>query len=138
MRRLLGYADKISVQPGETINFKVSSEDEGTFHLDILRIRCGDGTPAGPGRKETPVEARVNGDYPARFQKTQVGSFVAIDHPRKLALESFTLQAMVWPTLIEKAEQTIMGSWHAGHRRGYALGVINGRLTLRIGDGSRD
>ncbi len=32
MRRLLGYADRISVEPGETINFKVSSEDEGTFH----------------------------------------------------------------------------------------------------------
>ena len=137
MRRLLGYADKISVKPGETINFKVSSEDEGTFHLDILRIRCGDDTPAGPGLKETPVEARVNGDYPARFQKTQVGSYVSIDHPRKLAPESFTLQAMVWPTLLEKEEQTIIGSWHAGSRQGYALGVINGRLTLTIGDGSR-
>ncbi len=32
MRRLLGYADRISVEPGETINFKVSSEDKGTFH----------------------------------------------------------------------------------------------------------
>ena len=32
IRRLLGYADRISVEPGETINFKVSSEDEGTFH----------------------------------------------------------------------------------------------------------
>ena len=138
MRRLLGYADRISVEPGETINFKVSSEDEGAFHLDILRIRCGDDTPGGPGLKETPVEARVNGDYPARFQKTQVGSFVSIDHPRKLVLESFTLQAMVWPTLIGKEEeQTIMGSWHAGHRRGYALGVIDGRLTLTIGDGNR-
>ena len=138
MRRLLGYADRISVKPGETINFKVSSEDEGAFHLDILRIRCGDDTPDGPGLKETPVEARVNGDYPARFQKTQVGSFVSVDHPRKLTPESFTLQAMVWPTLIGKEEeQTIMGSWHAGHRRGYALGVIDGRLTLTIGDGNR-
>ena len=137
MRRLLGYADRISVRPGETICFKISGEDEGFFHLDIRRIRWGDDTPGGPGLKETPLDAVVNGHYPARFQKTQVGSFVTVSNTGHLAPESFTLQAMIWPTLPQEGEQTIMGSWDSGHRRGYALGIVDGRLTPVIGDGNR-
>ena len=52
MRRLLGYADRIGVQPGQTIGFKVSSEDRGAFRLEIVKIRCGDDSPEGPGLKQ--------------------------------------------------------------------------------------
>ena len=136
MRRLLGYADEISVRPDETIQFKVSSEDPGSFRLRIVRIRCGDDTPEGPGLKQTNIDADVNGDYTARYQWTQVGSFISVDHPDRFELESFTLQAMIWPTLLSKPDQTIMGSWDATCRKGYALIVRDGKAALRIGDGT--
>jgi len=135
-RRLLGYADEISVQPGQTINFKVSSEDSGSFHLDVVHIRCGDDTPDGQGLKQTVIGADVNGDYPARHQATQVGSFVRVDRPDAFALESFTIQAMIWPTLLEKEDQTVLGAWSAPDRTGYALVVRDGQAVLQIGDGS--
>ncbi len=137
MRRLLGYSDEISVQPGQTIGFKVSSEDEGTFHLEIVRIRCGDDSPEGPGLKQTTVETEINGDYPARFQATQVGSFIEVDREESFALESFTLQAMIWPTLLEKEEQTVMGAWDSANGSGYALTIRDGEAALAIGDGER-
>ncbi len=136
MRRLLGYADEISVQPGRTIGFKVSSEDAGAFRLEVVRIRCGDDSPEGPGLKQTTVEADVNGDYPARRQRTQVGSFVAVDRPDRFALRSFTLQATIWPTLLDKEDQTVLGAWNAADGAGYALALRGGQAVLRIGDGA--
>ena len=136
MRKLLGYSSEISLQPGQTADFKVSSEEDGTFRLDIVKIRSGDDTPGGPGLKETVVETEVNGDYPARYQWTQVGSFIELPRPERFALESFTLQAFVWPTTPDKAEQTIMGTFDGSSTAGYALVIENGQAALRMGDGS--
>jgi len=136
MRQLLGYSNEISLEPGQSVDFKVSSELKGTFHLDIVRIRCGDDTPEGPGLKETVIEASVNGDYPARYQWTQVGSYVELTRPERFALESFTLQAFIWPTMPDKADQTIMGAFNGAGKSGYALVIENGEAALKIGDGS--
>ena len=136
MRKLLGYANEISRQPGQTIEFKVSSDVEGNYHLDIVRIRCGDDTPEGQGLKETVIDAAVNGDYPARYQWTQVGSFVDVPRPERFALESFTLQAFVWPTTPDKEGQTIMGAFDRADNAGYALAVHDRQAALVIGDGS--
>ena len=135
MRRLLGYADRIGVEPGQTIDFKVSSEDRGTFHLEIVHIRCGDDSPDGPGLKQERLGADVDGDYPARYRWTQTGSFVAIDAPEAFALPSFTLQAAIWPTLPAREGQTVMGSWDAGRQSGYALVLRQGQAALQLGDG---
>ena len=136
MRKLLGYANEISRQPGQTIDFKVSSEVEGSYRLDIVRIRCGDDTPQGQGLKETVIDADVNGDYPARYQWTQVGSFVDVPRPERFALESFTLQAFIWPTTPDKEGQTIMGAFDRAENAGYALAVHDRQAALVIGDGS--
>ena len=138
MRRLLGYADRIGVQPGQTIGFKVSSEDRGAFRLEIVKIRCGDDSPEGPGLKQERPGACVDGDYPARYRWTQTGSFVAIDDARPFALPSFTLQAAIWPTLPAREGQTVMGNWDAGRRSGYALVLRDGQAALLLGDGEAD
>ena len=137
MRKLLGYASEISLQPGQSIDFKVSSELEGSYRLDIVHIRCGDDTPDGQGLKETVIDASVNGDYPARHQWTQVGSFVDVRRDDRFALESFTVQAFIWPTTPEKDGQTIMGAFDQAARTGYALVLKDGQTALVIGDGSQ-
>ena len=136
---LLAYADQISRQPGETVNFKVSSAIPGDFDLNIVRIRCGDDGPGGPGLKQTLVETAVNGRYPARFQKTQVGSFARVEDSQAFALESFTVQAMIWPTMPNEGRQAIAGCWCEASQSGYGLMIDkNGALAIRIGDGGGD
>ena len=135
MKRLLGYCDEIRVRPGQTINFKVSSEDAGAFRLDIVHVRSGDDTPSGPGLKERVVDAAVNGSFPARYQWTQVGSYVAVENTAPFALQSFTLQCFIWPTLLEKEDQVLMGAFNRADKAGYALALENGQAVLRIGDG---
>ena len=45
---VVGYADRLSVQQGETIRFMVSSKHP-TYRADIVRLIQGDANPIGPG-----------------------------------------------------------------------------------------
>ena len=137
MYRILGYADRWTVQPGETIRFKVSSEMPGRYRARLLRARNGDSNPKGPGKKVTPVPAAFEGEYPARFQKTHAGSYVRIDDAAPFRLASFTLQAVVQPTLPGDRAQAIMGNWDDAAGAGYAM-ILDGRgaVALLLGDGN--
>ena len=52
---IVGYADHMSVQPGETVKFMVSSQAP-RYRADIVRLIHGDANPKGPGIKETVLE----------------------------------------------------------------------------------
>ena len=54
---IAAYADRLSVRPGETIAFKVSSQLQTPYRAKLVRVICGDANPAGPGLKEEPVTA---------------------------------------------------------------------------------
>ena len=47
MLALTGYADKVSVAPGETIRFMVSSEQSQAYKARLVRVICGDSNPPG-------------------------------------------------------------------------------------------
>jgi N,N-dimethylformamidase len=136
MLQIIGYADRMAVRPGETIEFKVSCEAGATrYRAQILRLICGDDRPEGPGFKAKPVEAAVNGDYPGRHQPIRAGSCIIVPPAPALdRLESFTLGANIWPTTPAAGEEQIL----IGRRRGdagFAL-VIGpaGDLALRLGN----
>ena len=42
MLPITGYANRLSVQPGETIEFKVSCETPGSYDAHLVKIRCAD------------------------------------------------------------------------------------------------
>ena len=50
MTRIAGYSDRVSVTPGETINFMVSCEAP-SYKCDIVRLICGDQNPGRPRRQ---------------------------------------------------------------------------------------
>ncbi|HCK76749.1 MAG TPA: N,N-dimethylformamidase [Gammaproteobacteria bacterium] len=132
-KALLAYADEISRRPGERIEVKVSSTSADPFDLNIVRIRCGDDGPEGPGLKQTIVEANVNGSYPARFQETQVGSFARIDANASFSSNSYTAQALIWPTCPKIGDQVILSHWCATSQRGYALMIQDEKLAVKVG-----
>ncbi|MGQ4807601.1 N,N-dimethylformamidase beta subunit [Candidatus Entotheonellaceae bacterium PAL068K] len=131
---LLGYADTFSVENGQNIAFKVSSELPGPYHAEIVRLRCADYT--GVGLKQTLVQTPINGDYVGRFQPIAAGSYAEVRASDAFALERLTLQAYVWPTTPSKGRQALLGTWDETNGRGYALTLDNtGALALLIGDG---
>ena len=97
--KVFGYADKISVKPGEVIQFHVNADGTYTADAHLVRLIHGDEHPAGPGFIEQEVDCEANGDWQVEKQYTQLGSFLEVGDPRhKLALEgSLTLCAFIHP-----------------------------------------
>ena len=106
---IIGYCDPLSVRPGEAISFKVSCTGEGNFSARILRSICADANPDGPGIVEEAVETSIAGDYPARQQAFNPGSY-AIVETGPLVEGDVTLAAMIWPTLPGDGEQVILSA----------------------------
>ena len=98
---LVGYTDRLSAAPGDTVRFMVSSEHP-RFRADLVRLIHGDESPAGPGYKEREVPSAINGEYPGRSKPIHSGSYVHVpSHPALDALDalaSFTVTAWVFPT----------------------------------------
>ena len=136
--RLLSYSDRLSVAPSEPIEFKVSSLIPGEFTAEIVRLQHGDRNPEGPGFREHIIKSVANGQYPARAQDIDPGSFIRVDDPSdRLALTgAFSLHAFVFPTTTDQARQVVLGRYALDTETGYALEVGPEGVTLRIGDGT--
>lgn len=137
---VVGYADRLSVQPGETIRFMVSSELP-EYRAEIVRMIHGNDNPIGPGMKETLVNTPVNRAYPGRHQDLPLGSYVTVPDASHLRLEkSFTITAWLAPTRPGQVgwpgrpgTQGVVTKW-AGEADGYALMIDEaGRLALWLG-----
>lgn len=132
--RLVGYTDRLSVQPGERVRFMVSSELP-QYRVDMVRLIHGDANPQGPGFKEEVLNSPVNSMYPGVKRELKLGSYVKVaNHPLLQRLDSFALQAWIFPTTPTKGLQGILTKWSAGDDCGYGLFLEqDGSLGLRIG-----
>ena len=126
---LIGYADRLSLRPGETINFKVSCSSADPYKARLVRIICGDPNPDGPGIKEEEIIADFAGSYTARPQAAVQGSYASVDLG-SLSIDSFTLVATIWPTRPDKADQGVISLPNASA----SLAIGPGGTTLRIGE----
>jgi N,N-dimethylformamidase len=128
---LTGYADEISVAPGETIAFKVSTT-LNRYDAAIVRLIHGDVN--GPGFKEEVVAGA--GHHVGRIQTAHCGSYLRVeDHPKLTFKEGFTVQMWIFPTSPQKAEvQGLLAKRRDA--RGYAVVIgPRGDLGLWLGDG---
>jgi N,N-dimethylformamidase len=135
--KITAYANKVSVAPGETIDFMVNCEAKD-FKADIVQLICGDMNPDGPGYKEKFVKTAAGGIYKGRRQVIHCGSYIEVaSAPALQSMQSFTMQAFIWPTTPEKGQQTIISNWSERQQSGAALVVTkdSGALGLRLGGG---
>ena len=136
--RLLAYADKVSVRPGDSLDVKVSCDGPTSYEAVIVRILCASDDPSGPGLREEVVPTPANGTYPGRYQPIHAGSHAIVDAAPDLAgLGSFTVACAIWPTTPSRGEQTLVGTWQDGAAGGFALLIDDaGRLALRLATAS--
>lgn len=128
-----GYADRLSVAPGERIEFKLSCEIPGDYRADVVRLIHGDTTPDGPGFRDELVETAVSGSYRGRRQEIDAGSCVVVDGGALALSGAFTLHAFVKPTTPAKPEQGVLGRYTTAANEGYALVVDGGLPALWVG-----
>jgi N,N-dimethylformamidase len=134
---IVGYSDRDSVRPGDSIAFKVSCENAPTYRADIVRLHCPDTSPEGPGYRETEVPSVVNGTYPARVQSINIGSYIRIGNAGIIStLSSFTVVLAVWPTTPGRGSQALIGNWDPGQGNGWGL-LLDGNGALAFQCASR-
>ena len=64
--KIVGYSDRFSVRPGQTIRFMVSSEAPA-YRAQLVRLRHTDANPQGPGCKS-------KRSHPRSAASTRVGA----------------------------------------------------------------
>lgn len=127
---LIGYSDRLSVRPGETIDFKVSSQTGEPVRAWLTRSISADPNPDGQGIVEWPQDAVFEPiTFDAGDQAFASGSYVITDqaitcHPQS----GFQLGATLYPTLLKSAPQIIISVGYL------ALTLEDGALCLRVGD----
>jgi N,N-dimethylformamidase len=134
---LTGYSDRLSVAPGETISFCVSTHAP-TYDLRIVRMIHGDLNPSGPGHKERDVESDVAGSFPGRVQVAQAGSFGIVESHPAAGAAALTFAATIQPTTPELGrEQGIVSVWAPDGSAGLSLLIsADGTLALKAGGGA--
>ena len=108
---LIGYCDRLSGRPGDTIEFKVSSIAAASFTARLYRSISADPNPAGPGIIERAVPSAMDGSYPSRIQAFHPGSYGTADDDLPQTISGgFRLSAMIWPTLLRKPGMVTNGT----------------------------
>ena len=138
MLKLLGYPDRYSVAPGETISFQISAEDDQDYQASLVRVICGDCNPQGPGLQFEVIPSSIDGTYRGRRQTTDAGSYLEAPLPQLDEGGSFSFFAMVWPTLVRRGNQTIVSRRSGSGGSGFRLFLEEGgRLVLEATAGGR-
>ena len=128
---LIGYSNRLSVRPSETIDFKVSSISASYFSAKLFRSICADPNPSGQGIVEkTASEYFPTSSFASREQPFYPGSYGVTEQPLKVSIEhQLRFTVVVMPTLHRPHEQTILAldDIHI---------VLNGDgfIALRVGD----
>ena len=140
MPRVIGYADPLSVAPGEPIRFMVGTLDgPRRYRAEVVRLVCGDTGPGGPGLKTVRLPTSIEGEHDGTPQPIDAGSYAIVEHPEAFgALGRFTLQAFIQPTLVpvrpSPRRQVVMGTWAEDRGSGFALMLDEtGALAFLIG-----
>ena len=137
---LLGYTDRLSARPGETVQVKVSSQLDGEYQASLVRIICADPNPEGSGVVEEAVDGGFLGTYPARAQPFTPGSCMRVDLPCGIQLpEELSVSAMIWPTRLEAGAQSVLSIASDNQGAALVLGLDHSarpRVMLRMTDGS--
>lgn len=140
-KTVVGYSDQITVRPGEKITFFASTYAPGDYRASLVRVINGD-TLSGAGRfRVDAVPADFAGTYKGGEQKTWPGSYVTFNQPSPSAVaanQSFSVVALIKPTLIGKGPQYVVSQWDDTRKAGWAMGTDErgeGALWIGHGDG---
>ena len=134
--KLVGYSDRLSVQPDQRIRFMVSSKLPN-YDAEIVRLIHGDPNPRGSCLEHELVETPINGRYEGRIQELHRGSFVVVPESPGLDYSGgLTLQAWIFPTAPDKGIQGILTQWSESAQVGFGLFIDPEQgVELRIGSG---
>lgn len=123
---LVGYTDRLSVQPGERIEVMVSCASD-RYGAGLVRL--------GSEGDETRFPAAFTGSYEGQVQPLRTGSYMEAIDARALSLDDgLALSAWIWPTTPAGGRQGIVALHDAAGFRASLAIVEGGRVALSLRD----
>jgi N,N-dimethylformamidase len=121
---VLGYASPLCAAPGERVSFHLSSQTLNEVQATVVRVRCADPDPAGPGLKTAVCESSINGAVRVSHQPIHPGSCgIVQDAPLFSSLTELSAGCLILPTLVDGRNQTILSRWSDAIGQGWKLGL---------------
>ncbi len=96
--RLLGYSDRLTVAPGDTIRFMVSC-DHPEYESRLVRLIHGDTNPEGPGFKQVEIASGMDGRRTGKHEDIHRVRTSRSRCPTTRFRASFTFAVFAYPTL---------------------------------------
>jgi N,N-dimethylformamidase len=136
---VLGYAWPLVVSPGEEVAFHLSSATLERAEATLLRVRCADPDPSGPGLRFEQPGCPLDGSITLRHQPIRPGSCAVVpDAPALNRSGSFSVGCYIFPTAPLAGPQTIISRWRDDTGEGWRLGLdAEGRLEFVLGGQGR-
>jgi N,N-dimethylformamidase len=132
----LGYSDRISVLPGEAVEFKIST-DLDRFDATLVELR---GATWREDRQDLETEAVAGVSktpHRGRKQPLRTGSYGRVEDDGGLNLtEKASLRVFVMPTLLDERPTAILSRWDEATGVGWWLGIEGGQVVVRLSDRS--
>jgi N,N-dimethylformamidase len=107
-RQLLGYADPLSVAPGDEVSCHLSAAQAGQADIDLVRMRSGDDGPGAPGLRYDVLSTAVTGCYDVAPHPVRPGGYAAAPLGTLSPGAAVTLQVTFCPTLRAGSSQTLI------------------------------
>mgnify|MGYP000031158032 FL=1 len=130
---LIGYSDKLSLRPGETVSFKVSSTLKKSFSASLKRSISADPNPKGIGIVEKDASKYFKtSSFKSRKQSFNSGSYAICKTPIKVSIKkNLNLSVIIFPTLSSSKQQTILAFDNVE-----IYINSNGATSIRVGNNS--
>jgi N,N-dimethylformamidase len=129
---LLGYADRLSAPPGESLAFKLSADPE-PYQVDLVRLGAVEMDDSAHGRvRPDPVPGWKTTTHLGRRQTIHAGSYGVVRLPRPLPVAAFSLDLWCLPTLRDQESQTLAASHPVDGGLGWRLALAGDTLMLQV------
>lgn len=130
---VLGYAWPLVVSPGESVSFHLSSPSLRQAQATIVRVRCADPDPDGPGLKLDAPGTSIDGPITLKDQPIHPGAAAIVADVPALSPASLSAACLIWPTAPLGREQSILSRWRADLGQGWRLGLdADGHLVFTV------
>jgi N,N-dimethylformamidase len=132
--KIIGYSDQLSVPPGATLEFKVSTELPA-YSADLIRFTRA--LPVLDPGQDRLIAAPFAGSYRGRVQAIGIGSYISVDPWPALSFDDgLTVQLWLQPSRLPASqEQGVLSCHPTAGNAGFWIGLDPvGHAVLRITD----
>jgi len=122
MKSLLGYTDRLTVRPGESISFRFSCADEAEISAQLVRLINGDAHSERASFREEEIPAGINGPCQVRYQPVNPGSCIFVPgHAFESCTPSLSIALRCQPYKPVAGKQVLISRHDASAGKGWSL-----------------